>query len=89
MDRSLSIHEKKRNNRNLHPIKVTALVYLREVLLAEKYEECSEIIKIGREFGATNREVHKVLNSYSRTLKPAKSARSPKMNLSIRRRIWS
>ncbi len=41
-----------RRRASLDPVAFTALVYLREALLDERYEECAEIVKIAREFGA-------------------------------------
>ena len=43
------------------PVKLTALLYLREALLTEKYEECREIIAIAREFGAGDFEIQNIL----------------------------
>ena len=39
------------------PVRLTALLYLKEALLLERYEECREIIAIAYEFGATENEV--------------------------------
>ena len=44
-----------------HPVKVTALWTLKEALLKEKYEECSEIIAIAKEFGAHPAEIYYLL----------------------------
>lgn len=44
-----------------HPVKVTALEYLREALSQERYEEMKEIAEIAKEFGATYWELHNVL----------------------------
>ena len=44
-----------------HPVKLTALLALKEALLEEKYEECSEIIAIAREFGARDFEIYYLL----------------------------
>ena len=43
------------------PVKLTALVYLREALLKEKYEECAEIIAVAEEFGAKDFEINVIL----------------------------
>lgn len=43
------------------PVRLTALLYLREALLAEKYEDCAEIIAIAVEFGALPGEVASLL----------------------------
>ncbi len=44
-----------------HPVKLTALLYLKEVLLREKYEACEEIISLAKEFGAESYEVQDLL----------------------------
>ena len=44
-----------------HPVKLTALIYLREALLEERYEECPVFIRIAREFGARPIEVRYLL----------------------------
>ena len=43
------------------PLKQTALLYLREALLEEKYEICAELIQIASEFGADLFEVQNLL----------------------------
>ena len=50
------------------PVKLTALLYLRDALLAEKYEECAEFIAIAREFGAQTFEVQNILEDPKRAL---------------------
>ena len=50
-----------------HPVKLTALFYLKEVLLREQYEKCAEIIKIAQEFGAAPYEVQDLLEDPRRT----------------------
>lgn len=49
-----------------HPVKVTALLYLKEALLLERYEECSGIILVAVEFGATASEIRNRLEVPSR-----------------------
>lgn len=44
-----------------NPVKLTALLYLREALLAERYEECADIITIAEEFGAQGYEIRNLL----------------------------
>ena len=43
------------------PVKLTALLYLREALKKERYEECSQFIRVAKEFGAQDREVEELL----------------------------
>ena len=47
--------------RSRDPVKLTALIYLREALIAERYEECFEIIAIAKEFGAFDEEIRALL----------------------------
>ena len=49
------------------PVKLTALLYLREALLKEQYEKCREIIEVAKEAGATDREVQLLLEDPKRT----------------------
>jgi hypothetical protein len=44
-----------------HPVKLTALVYLKEALLNERYEECFELIQTAKEFGAQRTEIENLL----------------------------
>ena len=46
---------------NMHPLKLTALLYLKEALLAEKYEDCGEIVATALEFGAERLEIQYLL----------------------------
>ncbi len=46
---------------NRHPVKLTALLFLREALMAERYEDCAEAIEIAREFGAQQFEIQNLL----------------------------
>jgi len=44
-----------------NPVKLTALLYLREALLGERYEECAGFIRIAKEFGAEVFEIQNLL----------------------------
>ena len=44
-----------------HPIRLTALLYLKEALLKERYEECAEIVAAAKEFGAADFEIRDLL----------------------------
>ena len=44
-----------------HPLKLTALLYLKEALVREWYEQCAEIIALAREFGAVDYEIDDLL----------------------------
>ena len=56
-----------------NPVKLTALLYLREALLEERYEECEEIIAIAEEFGAQPFEIDELLEDPRRYPFEAKS----------------
>lgn len=49
-----------------HPIKLTALLYLRDALKQEKYEQCAEIIAVAEEFGAKPFEIQDLLEDARR-----------------------
>lgn len=44
-----------------HPVKLTALLYLREALRAQRYEVCPEFVAVAKEFGAKAREIEELL----------------------------
>jgi hypothetical protein len=47
--------------RTRDPVKLTALIYLREALISERYENCAEFIGIAKEFGALDEEIRILL----------------------------
>ncbi len=49
-----------------NPVKLTALLYLKEALLNEQYENCREFIEIAKEFGAQDFEVQYLLEDARR-----------------------
>lgn len=51
------------------PVKLTALLYLREALFEERYEECAEFIAIAVEFGAKHPEIKSILEDRRRVPK--------------------
>lgn len=48
------------------PVKLTALLYLREALLKERYEQAPQFIAVAREFGAQAREIEELLEDARR-----------------------
>ncbi len=58
---TLTLLEVQRN-----PVKLTALLYLREALLSARYEDCAEFIRIAKEFGAKEREIEELLEDARR-----------------------
>ncbi|MBI4395017.1 MAG: hypothetical protein HY583_02355 [Candidatus Omnitrophica bacterium] len=51
----------RRRRTSKHPIKLTALAYLREAILNEVYEDCALAIDIAKEFGAEEFEIQNLL----------------------------
>lgn len=49
-------------------LKVTALLYLKEALYKQKFEQCAELVQAAKRYGATTEEVHKVIARYVRRL---------------------
>lgn len=49
-----------------NPVKLTALLYLREALRRERYEQCAQFIAVAREFGAHEREIEELLEDARR-----------------------
>lgn len=47
--------------RSRDPVKLTALIYLREALINARYEDCAEFIAIAKEFGALDEEIRILL----------------------------
>ena len=48
------------------PVKLTALLYLREALRRERYEECAQYIAVAQEFGAHDWEIEELLEDARR-----------------------
>ena len=59
--------EKKRILKSSHPVKLTALLYLKEALFKEQYEKCPEIVSVAKEFGAEDFEVQDLLEDPRRS----------------------
>ncbi len=50
-----------RRRTSQHPVKLTALLHLKEALLNEYYEECPLAIEVAKEFGAQEFEIVNLL----------------------------
>jgi len=50
-----------------HPVKLTALLYLKEALRKERYEICPDIISVAEEFGAKPFEIRDLLEDPRRS----------------------
>ena len=53
--------------RTRHPVKLTALLYLKEALVREQYEKCADLITVAKEFGAQPFEVQDLLEDPRRS----------------------
>ena len=47
-------------------LKETSLIYLKEALLAQQYEECAGLIRDAKSFGAEQSEISAVIAEYNR-----------------------
>ena len=50
-------------------LKATALLYLKDALAAERYEECALLIQNAKDCGASTSEVSDTIASYARQLR--------------------
>ena len=57
-------------------LKVTALLYLKEALLAQEYESCPELIDTAKNLGVSQGDISAVIAEYLATGSPGKSAPS-------------
>lgn len=46
-------------------LKVTALLYLKEALVNQEYEQCPVLIKTAQRFGAGKQDIRKVIDEYT------------------------
>lgn len=58
---------RRRLRRSFHPVKLTALLYLKEALIREQYEKCPDLIAVAKEFGALPYEVQDLLEDPRRS----------------------
>lgn len=57
----------RRVRKSRHPLKLTALLYLKEALRKEQYEKCAEIVALAQEFGAAPFEIQDLLEDPRRS----------------------
>lgn len=67
------IHKQKKDNHlktvpREKLLQVTALLYLKEALYKQNYEQCPELIHTAKRYGASVQEVQKVIARYVRRL---------------------
>ncbi len=56
-----------RVRKSRHPLKLTALLYLKEALARQQYEKCAEIVALAQEFGAAAFEIQDLLEDPRRS----------------------
>ena len=57
----------RRTQKSFHPLKLTALLYLKDALIREQYEKCAEIVAFAQEFGAAAFEIQELLEDPRRS----------------------
>ena len=57
----------RRTRKSRHPLKLTALLYLKEALVREQYEKCPDIVALAQEFGAAPFEIQDLLEDPRRS----------------------
>ena len=67
MLKTMPAGEGKRTRNSHHPLKLTALWYLKEALVREQYEKCAEIVALAKEFGAADFEINLLLEDPRRS----------------------
>lgn len=51
-------------------LKATALIYLKDALDNQDYEECEELIQKAKKFGATQNDIDEILQAEIRFIRP-------------------
>ena len=67
MIRTMKNAGNKRTFESHHPLKITALWYLKEALIRERYEQCADIVATAKEFGAADFEIQDLLEDPRRS----------------------
>lgn len=62
-------------------LKVTALVYLQEALIKQRFEDCTELIASARKFGARPDEIKDVITGYLKGGPEGRNEAKPKNRL--------
>lgn len=58
----------------LHPVALTALLYLQDAVRKERYEECAAMVAAAREFGVPELDIYGVLVEPRRSIKAQRAA---------------
>jgi hypothetical protein len=53
-----------KSSNQLHPVLLTALMYLRDALKQERYEDCDDFIAIAKDYGVHYWDLHRILTDY-------------------------
>ena len=57
---------------------VTSLAYLEDALVNERYEECAELIRDAKRFGATSGDIKKAITDGARGIKTLRQVALPR-----------
>lgn len=66
-------------------LQVTALAYLQDALTNERYEECAQLVKAARTYGAQARDIQKVLAEGARRARFARTGDPVRRKTGVRR----
>jgi hypothetical protein len=66
-------------------LRVTALAYLKEALIKERYEQCADLITAAKRFGATGRDIKVAIARSVRVLKAGGKIEVPTKRIFRRR----
>lgn len=58
-------------------LQVTALTYLQDALVNERYEECADLVRAAKEYGATLAEIRAILAEAARGNAKNRQAKTP------------
>ncbi len=61
-------------------LKTTALVYLQQALISQKFEDCQELVNKAKKYGASPSEISSVITAFLQGSKP-KAANEGKLGI--------
>ena len=77
--------EKEKKKTGDQALQVTALIYLKEALVNERYEECAELVRAAKRFGATQGEIKQTIVEGARGLKVGRKVEAPRERVGRKR----
>lgn len=77
--------ETQETNNGNQLLQTTALAYLQEALTSERYEECAQLIKDAKAYGAPARDIQKVLAEGARRARFARTGDPVRRKTGVRR----